>query len=204
MYKTELISFAWSSSLKISSAFWGLTIHKHSLSPSQSKLNTSEKSAWASLGTRSWTGHMRATRVLWRGCWAGVWLTHGLDHPDGGCKTSLSTLNFSWGFVLLGFGTSPFCWLNSPHQWLSQYFSPSCCMCLFWDCHGLGIHLQMSCCLPRVCHCSVVTSRKNCLKTFIIIMIIMAVIAAHSQEKKQEFSHTGIPDKPAANIFYFI
>lgn len=85
MCSTELISFAWSSSLKIISAFWGLTIHKHSLSPSQSKLNTSEKSAWAPLGSRSWTGHMRATRVLLRrGCQAAVWLTHGPSR----CKTA--------------------------------------------------------------------------------------------------------------------
>lgn len=41
---------------------------------------------------------MRATRVLlWRGCQAGVWLTHGLDHPDGGLQVLTIHTEFQLG-----------------------------------------------------------------------------------------------------------
>lgn len=63
-------------------------------------------------------------------------------------------------FMLPRSGADPSAGSTSPQQQPPQCFSPSWCMCLLWYCHRSGIHLQMICGLPRVCHCFGIISRK--------------------------------------------
>lgn len=131
----------------------------HSLTLSQSKLNTSENSASTPLGSRSWTGHMRATGVLlWRRCRAAIWITHGWDHPGGGLQGCvfhpgslawISARNSCYQRLELTSSAGK----TSPHQRLLQYFYPSSFMCLFQEYYRSGTLPRMNCSMPRICCC---------------------------------------------------
>lgn len=163
----------------------------HSLNLSQSKLNTSEKSALAPLGTRSWTGHMRATRVfLWRRYRAGSWLTHGWDHPDGGLQRLVIQTEFQLGIHANRVRSWPIllAQLLTISDSLGTFPLPAVCASFETAIEQEFIFRWIVACPEFVT--ALGSSAEKCLKTFTIIMIIITVIAAHSQESNRNFSHS--------------